>query len=217
MFNLVQNELARRALALRTFSAHIKAIESNNESVAKACKGLAFVQIYAMYEYTVRMTVQATIQAIRNEGLAVNRLRSELFALVLNPEWDSAGDAGNGRKWEQRIALIRAMNSTDPLSATRDSLFPADGSHYRIRQLYTIWSILGVTDSVVPEPRYIGRIDEMVENRNAIAHGRETPENVGGRYSIQDIEERVADAEAICQHIVDTVLLHREAGGLEAV
>ena len=60
-------------------------------------------------------------------------------------------------------------------------------------------------EPIVPEQRHLGRIMELVENRNAIAHGRRTPEDVGRSYSKQDIEDRISDIFDICIYIVETI------------
>jgi hypothetical protein len=112
------------------------------------------------------------------------------------------------------MELIANVDSHKSTSCLRDDLFPSDGSHYRIAQLRTIWKIFSVGAPVVPEPRLIGRVEELVENRNAISHGRRTPEEVGGRYSVQDIADRVDDTNAICSHVLVALESHVQAGGL---
>ena len=67
---------------------------------------------------------------------------------------------------------------------------------------------------VVPEPRLVGRIEELVENRNAIAHGRRTPEEVGGRYSTAEIEKTADDIEKIGSYFVTELERHYNAGGV---
>jgi len=73
-----------------------------------------------------------------------------------------------------------------------------------------------VDGNVVPENRLLGRIEEMVENRNAITHGRRTPEDVGRGYSRLDIEERFTDLRRICEHVLGSLETHYNAGGLLA-
>jgi hypothetical protein len=117
--------------------------------------------------------------------------------------------------WKQRLDLVASFESTTPLKSLDDTLFPSDGSQYRIAQLETIWAVFGIVAPVVPESRLIGRIEELVENRNAIAHGRRTPEEVGGRYSIAEIEKRADDVEKIAFHLVTEMEKHFNAGGMQ--
>ncbi len=116
--------------------------------------------------------------------------------------------------WEQRLDLVAKLDSTEPLQSLDNTVFPKDGSHYRVKQLETIWAVFGLTVPVVPEQRLIGRIEELVENRNAIAHGRRAAEEVGGRYSSLEIEKTIDDVEQISSYVVTQMEAHLKDGGV---
>ena len=218
MFATVSAEIAARHLSNQRTVALIESLEEKSQMVlASACKGLIFVQLYATYEYSVSSAVQATLVALRTAGVEIRTLHRDLLALVLNSHWDSAANSKRSRVWDSRMALLSSIDSDELTSTLRDDLFPSDGSHYRIQQLHTIWKIFSVSGPVVSEPRLIGRIEELVENRNAISHGRRTSEEVGSRYSWQEIAKRVNDTDAIAGHIVSRLESHVQSGGLFAV
>ena len=218
MFATVAAEIADRHLASQRTVALIKALEEGKSqaALAAACKGLAFVQLYATYEYSVRSAVRATLGALRAADVEIRTLRRSLIALVLKSDWDSVSDSSRSRVWNRRMALIANVYSDTHTSTLMDDIFPSDGSHFRQNQLRTIWKLFSISGPVVSENRLIGRIDELVENRNAISHGRRTPEEVGSRYSWQDIASCVNDTEAIASHIVSSLELHVQSGGLFA-
>lgn len=74
--------------------------------------------------------------------------------------------------------------------------FPVDGSFMRRSQI-ELWCRLF---SVATPGRILFRtwtaIDSVVSERNAIAHGRKTPEDVGRGYSEQEIRDLVGDWHA---------------------
>ena len=215
MFATVSAMIADRRLSSQRTVALIKSLEQTSQvALATTCKGLAFVQLYATYEYAVRSAVQATLVALRAAGVEIRTLRRDLLALVLDSQWESVSRSGRKRVWDSRMALIASIDSGEPTSTLRDDLFPSDGSHYRIQQLYTVWDVFSVSGPVVSEPRLIGKIDELVENRNAISHGRLTPEEVGGRYSWQEIASWVDDTDAIAGHVVGSLESTVRSGGL---
>lgn len=82
---------------------------------------------------------------------------------------------------------------------------PKDGTHFRPSQLETIWNLFGIPGSIVPDPRLLGHIGELVEARNRIAHGSDAAESVGGRFTFPDMDKRIDDTEIVCTHIVATV------------
>ena len=173
-----------------------------------AAKGLMFVQLYAIYEFTVCGVVRAAWQEINRRGATLSSIRLEMLGVALDAELTAALECGVGRTWEKRMALFRRVSSTD--NATfRDDLFPADGSHYRVKQLQTIWDLLGIPGHPLPRMPLIGLIDlELVEHRNAIAHGRKTAEEVGRSYSISDIHQKIDHTQDVCMHIIATTQTH---------
>jgi hypothetical protein len=192
----------------------VRAFEGSKPPEAATCKGLMFVQLYGTYEYAVRSSVQAVLSSISGDGLCARDIHQRALTLVLHSGFDSASAAGPRRMWEQRLDLMAKLDSTGPLDSLDNSAFPRDGSHYRVRQLETIWAVFGLTVPVVPAPRLVGRIDELVENRNAIAHGRRTAEEVGGRYSTSEIEKTIDDIEQISSYVVTQMEAHYKAGGV---
>ena len=137
--------IADRHLSSQRTVALIKSLEETSQvATAAACKGLAFVQLYATYEYSVRSAVQSTLIALRAGGVEIRTLRRDLLALVLDSQWDSVSQSGRPRVWDSRMALIASIDSRELTSTLRDDLFPSDGSHYRVRQL-------GVIARFVPE------------------------------------------------------------------
>lgn len=210
MFAALQLEVERRLLIVKQTLDTLTRLEadaSHTPEVLRSLKGLTFVQLYAVYEYCVVTLVQAVIREVNSKGIVVRELRDELLAFALNDDYKSLADCGWGKTWAARLHLINRAKSADPVLVP-DNLFPSDGSHFRVDQLRTIWSLFGVTGPCIPENKFIGRIDEIVELRNGIAHGRMKPEDVGARFSVWDLEVRQADTAVLCQFLISTVHLH---------
>jgi hypothetical protein len=214
VFNITITEINARILVAKQFLGLVRTFEGSKPPEAATCKGLMFVQLYGIYEYSVNSAVQATLSSIRGDGLCPLELHQRALTLVLHSRFISASTAGPRRMWEQRSDLVASIDSTSPLQSLDDTVFPKDGSHYRVRQLQTIWAVFGLAVPVVPEPRLLGRIEELVENRNAIAHGRRTAEEVGGRYSTLEIEKTVDDVGQISSYVVTEMETHYKAGGV---
>ena len=215
MFDITRNEVTTRILEGRRLLSAISADDPQDRLEAAAtCRGLLFVQLYGVYEYAVRTSVQASLDFLTTASLSCVDIRRSLLTLVLHPQWTSAATAGTPRLWSQRLALLDSMANSNALTDLDNTLFPSDGSHYRANQLRTIWSIFGITLPIVPDSALIGRIDELVEKRNAIAHGRETARAIGSRHSTEEMEVRLRDTEIIAYYVIDTMNTYCLAGGL---
>jgi len=206
VFAVIRSEVASRHLAIRQWYGAVAAAPAPAPVVSK---GLVFVQNYALYEYAVVASLSAALATTKTHGLTLSDVRHELLALILNSELESASASNRHNKWSRHIELFRRTRCHEPISSGAfESTFPTDGSHFRPQQLETIWSLFGIATPIVATPRHRGRIEEMVEHRNAIAHGRESPDAIGRRFSEADIQSRINDTEALCAHVIDTLEIH---------
>lgn len=188
----------------------IDAYEQNRgvgDDASRAAKGMLFVQNYAAYEFVVIGVVRALVAGANAKNLQFQILRTELLSMALDPEINSVVDGSKKNPWERRITLLRKARSASPVAIGAD-LFPKDGTHFRPPQLETIWNIFGIPGPFVPVPRLIGHIFEMVDTRNRIAHGDDSPEAVGSRFTIADLKKRIDDTEAVCSHVIATAAAH---------
>jgi hypothetical protein len=173
-----------------------------------AVKGLIFVQLYAIYEFAVCSAVRSVWLEINGYAAPLHSMRLEILGAALHPELTAVMDCRVDRGWETRMTLFRKVDAADPVFIA-DTFFPADGSHYRVKQLQTIWDLLGIAGHPLPRMPLIGLIDhELVEHRNAISHGRRTAEDVGRYYSVNDIHGKIDLTREVCLHIVTTMQAH---------
>ncbi len=167
-------------------------------------KGLAFVEMYAFYEYSVHAAVRNTLTAVASADVAILRLTAGLQSLLLDSEFQSCADSGRKNRWPSRIELFTKLQNGTTRNINVD-LFPDDGTHYRRGQLATIWSVFGVKGKIVPAGRIFPLIGEIVERRNAVAHGRERPEDIGRAYSTDDVRRKYRQSRWLCRHLLTAV------------
>jgi hypothetical protein len=213
-FDPIASEVSSRVTTCRSVVGSLHGTATSHPTYSQVFRGLIFVQMYALYEFTLSSAVRAAIEYVNASGRPCSQIRESVLSLLLAPEWLSAADAAPKRRWQVRSDLATAIRSPAVSGAFIDSTFPDDGSHFRTGQIATIWHVFGITAPLVPDQRLLQRIDELVENRNAIAHGRMTPEEVGKRYSPAEIAERVDDTESIVTHIISTMETQCTSGGL---
>lgn len=176
---------------------------SGQRDASRSLKGLIFVQNYACYEYCVVQVVRALIRDFNARVVPVQRARVGLVALALDSAFTAARTCSVDKTWAVRAELVQGYR-TSLSGSVPDAIFPKDGSFFRKSQLDLIWETFGLPNSSLPEPRLAGYVRELVEHRNAIAHGSERPEDVGGRYTTAEMQDRVRQTEKICNHLVDS-------------
>jgi len=206
----VTTEALTRIAASRSVLRGIDSYERGfgmGDDASRTSKGMLFVQNYAVYEYEVVEAVRVLVENVNSRGLLIASTRTELLAMALDPEFASVIDGSPKKTWAGRSVLLAKVRSNAAVEI-KEGLFPKDGPHFRSAQLETIWSLFGLPGTIVPTPRLRGHIDEMVENRNRIAHGSDAPDTIGARFTITDLEKRIDDTEAVCTHIIASVKRH---------
>jgi hypothetical protein len=161
---------------------------------------MVFVQVYAIYEYTLRTAMRQSIAEIAACGHSFANLRPSLQSLFLDAELKSMRDVGEKKIWAQRMALLSKAVSTATIVPV--DTMPHDGNYYRHTQLQMAFDVLGIKKPITTRKRYKFTIDELVNNRNYIAHGEETPAEVGRRYSYGDVRKRLETMQRVCLRIV---------------
>ncbi len=200
---VLSEALARIATArslLRIVEAHELSLGAGDDA-SKAAKGMLFVQNYAAYEFVIIGVVRTLVATLNSKSLNFPEVRAELLSMALDPDFSSIVDGSKKNPWERRANLIKRSRAAQPVSVGAE-LFPRDGSHFRPPQLETIWTLFGIQGPIVPDNRLIGHIIELVDTRNRIAHGSDSPEAVGSRFSTGDMKKRIDDTEAVCTHVV---------------
>lgn len=207
MLNAVSNASTERLIEVHDYLRLIETLQPITPSVKPnwmAAKGLFFVHLYAAYEFTVTAAFRATLQALGNSGLRLANCHPAFLSVALDAEIKAVVASGTKKHWEKRRTLFQGIKSNTPLQLN-DSLLPTDGSHFRTTHLQCLWDTLCIKDAVVPRPPLLGRIEELVENRNRVAHGRESAAAVGRRYSVPDLQKRYDDVHEVCIHLLQVL------------
>lgn len=199
MFATLQSDIESRFAVVRSF---FRATQNFKGDLAASAKGLAFVQIYAIYEFTVRSVVQTSIDSINAHGTLLKDISPSLMALYLDPELSALKDCGIKNIWSNRLKIFQRAFSNEPVYVQNGTGPPNDGSHYRHTNLLTIFEVFGIRRLPVRRRRHLFRIDEVVDNRNQIAHGSETAEEVGRRYTRQEISRIISQTRSVCLLLV---------------
>jgi len=194
---------------VRSFLLLIRNLEANYSSMVssvevKVAKGLFFVHLYGAYEYTVSSSIEKTLQIISSMNIAIVDYKPVLLGIVLNAPFQAVCDVGGDKKWGKKREFFQQLTSHIPISFDT-TVLPTGTGNLKRPQLETIWATMGINQPVLPKPILFGRLEELVENRNAISHGRESPVTIGGKYTIDKLEKRFQDISELCSYVIQSL------------
>lgn len=204
MFGPLKAESSARFTSVESF---FKASRGMPTSEEKTARGVAFVLMYAAYEYTVSTAVQNAIDTLSSHRHRVKNLTPPLMALFLDRELQILKSCSHKSVWAKRLDLFEKAFSNE-IASLPNTVLPTDGEHYRSSHLKIIFSVLGIKTLPVRRKNHLVKIDEIVEHRNAIAHGRETPDQVGRRYTREDVLNTIRQMKRLCLFFVSEIESH---------
>jgi hypothetical protein len=200
MFQNLKREINER---FDTTEEHFRLSPKKPANIAQTVKGLMFIEIYAIWEFTLRETVLRSNETIASHRHKLSELRPSLLALFLDAQINSLRDCSEKKNWVERLRFFNLCLSDDLITTV--DVIPHDGSHYRHTQVEMIFRVLGISKAFVMRKRHLYMIDEIVNNRNSVAHGQETPLEIGRQFTREDMVKRLKLMRSICLRIVSIV------------
>ncbi len=149
----------------------------------------------------ISLSVQVLLQEMTKAAVPFRRFEHHLHAVVLDDHFRSLADPGLKPKWPKRRELLAKQISADPCSLN-DTVFHDQLQNIWFITLSSIFEYLCIKRDPVPEDRMRGYIDEIVDNRNAVAHGRQSAHGVGRRITSSDLEERLDAVMKVVDHVL---------------
>jgi hypothetical protein len=204
MFASVSQATTLRFNEVRSLLAEIKRQESTppeaDSETILILRGLFFVHLYAAFEHSVTYAVQTLLQGISTVSVPYRQLEPLFHAVALDARFSAVADTGPRRKWSVRRELLHTQYSMTGCNVN-DTVFHSDLQNIWFDTLNELFSSLCIGEPVLPDPRLRGYIDEVVNSRNAVAHGRESPA-IPGRKRSPELETRLNALATVALHIV---------------
>lgn len=182
------NERFQQVRALLSF---IKLQESNevppvDSDEVKVLRGLFFVHLYGAFEKSVNEAVERYIQKIDDLKVAYVDFSSIFLPTALDSVFTSIQMGG---KWEKRVDFFKILESNDKCGI-RNTIFSDQLTNTWFKNLDRIALCVGAARPFLRNVADSHYLDEVVEKRNQVAHGRNTPLHVGSSGRSVDLDVR---------------------------
>lgn len=171
---------------------------------AKILRGLFFVHLYSALEFTVNKAVEAFLTEAQVMSIAPEHMHPRFYSVALDSNFASLRNIGEDKRWVKRVELIDLLGVSSPQKID-SQLFGLYLQNVWIRKIEVMFSCLAISQPPVPDPSYRLYVDELVERRNAVAHGRESALQVGSGRRSPDLLIRYTAISATCAHVLDCI------------
>lgn len=151
-------------------------------------RGLFYVHLYGAFEKSISEGVEQYLQQIADLQIPHAHFIPQFFPTALDALFTSL--QSDSKRLKKRVDFVKKMASTD-LCRINNSLFSAQLQNAWPETLLDISAALGISQSFFSNAADSFYLHEIVEKRNQVAHGRNSPFNVGSRGRSDELELRL--------------------------
>lgn len=162
--------------------------------ISREVKGFVLVLLFGAYENLLYTLTRSLLEEALKMRVGNRRLRPGFRALALTGTAKSIRDLSEKRLYSHGLPkLVEAADPGGRICTIDPNVFPVDGSFMKSSQILIWCSLFDVPNPHLILYRTWALIDAIVAQRNAIAHGRLTPDQVGRDYSEIEIRQLIDD------------------------
>lgn len=164
----------------------------NQPDVSREARGLAILLLYASYERLLVSLCRTVLEAAASLRVGNRRFKPGLKLFAVHPYLQAIVDSQQAAIWNgSGLDIVKVLDNTRECTIVPD-IFPTDGTHMRKTQVYTFCNLLELGDPGPILREVWDRLDTVVIERNMIAHGAATADEIGRLYTIGEIRSFVA-------------------------
>ncbi len=184
---ILKTELCDRVGTIRRILA---ASQDNSKApdISREARGLAILLLFAAYENLLKSLCRSLLETARRLKVGNRRLRTGFRVFAIHSRLQAmAGNSSAKVDWTESRKLLEDASRARGCSIN-SSIFPNDGSFMKSTQVRLLCELFDLGDPAPVLREVWDRLDSIVSQRNLIAHGSSTPEDVGRGYTSAEIE-----------------------------
>ncbi|HEP7959854.1 TPA: hypothetical protein VDT11_006332, partial [Pseudomonas aeruginosa] len=201
----VKNRLRERFVEVNFFLNHITSLEPNDPRTAtslevKVMRGLFHVHLYGAFEKTVNDLVQSMLILLSSKSIKNRHYSPPLLSLVLCDQVKSLKDTSYSNLIN-RSADLFVISSTEQVMAVSETAMSGSLQNIWMRVIDEIIKAFGL-QNLNFNPREIATVNEIVDKRNAVAHGRENASTVGERHNSAVLRQKMEIVISVANSLI---------------
>ncbi|KJH85497.1 hypothetical protein UG46_17430 [Pseudomonas fluorescens] len=208
-FEGVRNLARERLSEVQIFLNHIALLEPNDAITphppeVKILRGFFYVHLYAALEKSINETVQLTLRLIASHNAPARHYDLSFGSIAVRGRLQAFKQCKLKNYDSHASSIFSSMDSAES-SKIDETQFADNLMNVWTNSILEVLNCFGIVDFIV-EPRVRTTIDELVENRNKVAHGRESALVVGERHRSNILRDKFS----ITTTLIDAVISQLE-------
>lgn len=167
----------------------------------KIMRGLFYVHLYATLENSLNELFKYLLLSINAKNIIKSHFSHFFAPIFLNNELKSFKDVNKDKFLTKANIIFSELNSKANITIN-ESFFASDLQNAWPNTIKTIMHSLGMATYEI-SPNNITLINEIVDKRNAVAHGRESAVTVGERFRTIDLRKKMDNLKIFIDDLID--------------
>lgn len=167
----------------------------------KLLRGLFYVHLYSALEKTANECVEQALLLIGSQSVENHHYQSRFNVVSLYARMQAFKAAGNKSFFSKSVDVFSALDSSEVLKI-ENTIFSTNLQNVWFKTLDEVCQCFGMQGFSV-DPRLKVSVDEVVDKRNAVAHGRESAIYVGERHRSDILRSRTQDIQLVIDSFLD--------------
>ncbi|MBU9229665.1 hypothetical protein KTD22_23880 [Burkholderia multivorans] len=203
--DIPRTDIDARFMEVRNLLSFIKSQESTDTPPidaehVKIMRGLFYVHLYGAFEKSINEAVSSFLRAVADLQLQTLHVAPSFLPLALDGRFKSLHSTPGESNWKKRVLFVGAMLADNPCSIN-DAIFSDQLQNVWPATLRDISSYMGI-DEPVFDSTHVLAMNEVVEKRNQVAHGRISPLKVGANIRANNLEDRFNSIESVLSEFI---------------
>ena len=167
----------------------------------KTMRGLFYVHLYSCLEKTLTEASRHTIRLVSSRTVKYNHFITPFATVSLYPKLQSFKTCSHSNFHSNSISIFSKLSSTE-IATLNDGIFDNNLQNVWTNTILEVMACFGITDFQIT-PRERTTIDEIVEKRNAVAHGREKASTIGEAQNSIILRQKHDLIKELAERIID--------------
>ena len=204
-FSTVKRKCRERFSEVLINLSHIESIEPNElteeaPAYVKIQRGLYYVHLYSAFEKTVNEVVETALSIIESKGVKNKHFETTFNVISLNSKMQSFKSCGYKDYFNKSADVFKGIGSNESFEIS-NTIFSQNLQNVWFETIQQVLDSFGISRI---DPVFKPIVNEVVNKRNAVAHGRETPKAVGERHRANVLREKTEKIQLIADIFIDS-------------
>lgn len=204
-FIAVKNNARSRFTEVQVYLSYLSSIEPANPVIPtslelRIMKGLFYVHLYAALEKTVNEVIENTLLYVGSNNVTHLHLNNSFSPISLIDRLQAFKDCGHKNFLDKAMEIFSTMESSS-VATINQSAFSNKLENIWMKTVDEVLKAFGISITVAPRIRTT--INELVDKRNAVAHGRESASRVGSSFRTNELRTRMNNVSDFAMDFVD--------------